>query len=50
MRRINRLNYKDLIEKNKEELMSDQKAFDKLKEKLDDKIEERMISQFKKLV
>ena len=50
MRRINRLSYKELLEKNKEELMNDQKAMDKLKEKLDDKIEEKLVNRFKSFV
>ncbi len=43
MRKINRLSYQELIEKNKEELLSDKKALDKLTEKLEAKLEKNML-------
>lgn len=50
MRKINRLTFNELIEKNKEELLSDQKALDKLKERLDEKIEEKLAKTSKSYV
>ena len=39
MRKINKLSFKELVEKNKEELLSDQQALDKLHEKLEAKMQ-----------
>lgn len=50
MRRLNKLNFQELVEKNKEELMNDQKAWDKLKDKLDEKIEEKILKQSKNFI
>jgi len=50
MRRINKLNFEELVEKNKEELINDKKAMEKLKEKLDEKIEERMFNKSKSFI
>lgn len=43
MRKINRLTFQELVKKNKEELLSDKKAFDILKDKFETKLEEKML-------
>lgn len=50
MRRINKLNFEELVEKNKEELINDKIAMEKLKDKLDEKIEDRMFNKSKSFV
>ena len=39
MRKVNRLSFKELMEKNKEELMNNQKELNKIKDKLEEKLE-----------
>lgn len=50
MRRIKKLNFKDLVEENKKELLSDQNALDRLDAKLDAKLEQNMRKVQKRIV